>query len=219
MSSTPSPQAKRPYNSPARRQRLAETRDRIVTAGAALVHEFTSWDWDGLTFRAVAERAEVSERTVYRHFPTERQLHDAVMARLEDEAGITYDDVELGTIADVTGRLIASLQRFAVEQSVRAPHNPAFLGADERRREALLRAVRAEAPDLTDVQQRIAAGLLDVVWSPATYERLASAWRLDDEIAFGAIEWMISAVVDAVRSGDVAAADRSAPKATRRSAG
>lgn len=180
------------------------------------MHEFTSWDWDGLTFRAVADRADVSERTVYRHFPTERQLHDAVMARLEDEAGITYDDVELGNIADVTGRLIASLQRFAVEQTVRTPHSPAFLGADERRRNALLRAVQAEAPDLTDVQQRIAAGLLDAVWSPATYERLARAWRLDDDVAVGAIEWMIATVVEAVRSGDIAAADRSPKRRTKR---
>lgn len=185
------------------------------------MREFTSWDWDGLTFRAVAERADVSERTVYRHFPTERQLHDAVMARLEDEAGITYDDVELGTIAEVTGRLIASLRRFAVEQTVRTPQSPAFLGADERRRAALLHAVQAEAPDLTDVQQRIAAGLLDTVWSPATYERLASAWGLDDDVAFGAIEWMISGVVSAVRSGDIAAAEPSVTKgrAERRAAG
>ena len=192
-----------------------------MTAGAALVREFTSWDWDGLTFRAVAERADVSERTVYRHFPTERQLHDAVMARLEDEAGITYDDVELGTIAEVTGRLIASLQRFSVEQTVRTPQSPAFLGADERRRTALLHAVQAEAPDLTDVQQRIAAGLLDTVWNPATYERLASAWGLDDDVAFGAIEWMISGVVSAVRSGDIAAAEPSVTKgrAKRRAAG
>lgn len=200
---------KRPYNSPARRQRVVETRDRIVTAGAGLVREFTSWDWEGLTFRAVAERAGVSERTVYRHFPTERHLHDAVMARLEDEAGITYDDVELANVAEVTSRLIASLDRFAVQQTVRTPASPAFLGADERRRDALLRAVRAEAPDLTEVQQRIAAGLLDAVWSPATYERLASAWRLDDDAAFGAVEWMIGAVVAAIRSGDIAAADRS----------
>lgn len=182
-----------------------------MTAGTGLVREFTSWDWDGLTFRAVAERADVSERTVYRHFPSERHLHDAVMERLEDEAGITYRDVELANIGDVTARLIASLRLFAVEQTVKTPASPAFLGADERRRSAVLRAVRAEAPDLTDVQQRIAAGLLDAIWSPATYERLARAWRLDDGVAVGAIEWLLSAVVSAVRSGEIAAAERSAP--------
>ena len=59
------------------------------------MHEFDSWHWNALTFRAVAERAGVGERTVYRHFPTERHLHDAVMARLEEEAGVTYEDLEL----------------------------------------------------------------------------------------------------------------------------
>lgn len=207
--SEPEPRAKRPYDSPARRRRVAETRDRIVAAGAGLVREFITWDWDGLTFRAVAERAGLSERTVYRHFPTERHLHDAVMARLEDEAGITYDDVELANLASVTARFFQSLHRFAVEETVHTPVGPAFVGADERRRAALLRAVGSEAPDLTEVQQRIAAGLLDVMWSPTSYERLARSWKLDDDTTFGAVEWMIAKVVSAIRSGELADADPS----------
>ena len=51
------------------------------------MHGYDTWDWRDLTFRSVAERAGVGERTVYRHFPTERHLHDAVMERLESEAG------------------------------------------------------------------------------------------------------------------------------------
>jgi AcrR family transcriptional regulator len=187
-----------------------------VSAGAALVRELPTWDWGGLTFRALAERAEVSERTVYRHFPTERQLHDAVMARLEDEAGITYEDVELSNIAEVTARLFASLQRFAVEETIHTPVGPAFSGADERRRAALLRAVSAEASNLTDEQQRIAAGLLDSVWHPGTYERLVGAWRLDEETASGAVQWLIATLVSAIRSGELAAADRSATKRAMR---
>ena len=113
-----------------------------------LVREFTTWDWDELTFRAVAERAEVSERTVYRHFPTERHLHDAIMGRLEDEAGIAYEDVELDNFAEVTARLFASLGRFAIKDSIGAPHGPAFVGAEAKRHDALDRAV--VAPQLPD---------------------------------------------------------------------
>jgi AcrR family transcriptional regulator len=185
-----------------------------VSAGAALVRELPSWDWDGLTFRAIAERADVSERTVYRHFPTERQLHDAVMARLEDEAGITYADVELANIADVTARMLTAMHRFAAEETSYPTVGPALVGADERRRAAVQRAVSAEARGLTDVQQRIAAGLLDAVWLPTTYERLVRAWQLDDETAFGAIEWMIAKLVSAIRSGEIAEADRSATRST-----
>ena len=74
-----------------------------MAAGADLVHGFASWDWRDLTFKSVAGRAGVGERTVYRHFPTERHLHDAVMQRLDHDAGITYEDVDLANLAEVTG--------------------------------------------------------------------------------------------------------------------
>lgn len=176
----------------------------MVAAGAELVREFTSWDWGELTFRAVAERAGVSERTVYRHFPSERHLHDAVMAHLEDEAGIAYEGIELDDVAEVTARLFSSLRRFAVEDTVHAPEGTAFVGADQRRRAALLHAIVSEAPGLTDDQQRVAAGLLDAVWSPTTYERLARQWKLDDDTAFAATGWLIGKLVAAIRSGEIA---------------
>ena len=139
--------SRRTYDNRARQEKAAQTRERIVTAGSELVHGFDTWNWRDLTFRAVAERAGVGERTVYRHFPTERHLHDAVMQRLESEAGISYEDVDLANLAEVTGRVFASLQRFSVRESVEAPQDPTFVGVDVRRREALLRAVSAAAPD------------------------------------------------------------------------
>ena len=64
--------ARRRYDSPVRRQRAAETRERIVAAGAAILHDHAVWNFDTLTVRGVAERAGVNERTVYRHFANER---------------------------------------------------------------------------------------------------------------------------------------------------
>ena len=60
------------------------------------------------------------------------------------------------------------------------PHGPAFAGADTRRHEALERAVATRAPELPDVQRRALAGLLDILWSPPTYERLIGAWNLEN---------------------------------------
>ena len=72
-------QGRRRYDSPLRRERAAQTRERITDAGVALVRELPTWDWQGLTFAAVAARAQVSVRTVYRYFATERDLHDAII--------------------------------------------------------------------------------------------------------------------------------------------
>jgi AcrR family transcriptional regulator len=193
---------RRRYHSPARRQGAAETRERIIDAGSRLVRGFTTWDWDELTFRAVAERAGVSERTVYRNFPSERQLHDAIMARLEDEAGVSYQDVELDNLGEVTARVFGSLRRFATKDIVDTPRGPAFAGADARRHEALNRAVTARAPEQPDAQRRALAGLLDVLWSPPTYERLIGAWNLDNVEAIGAVQWLIAKVIAAVDSNE-----------------
>jgi AcrR family transcriptional regulator len=188
----------RPYDSPVRRQRAAETRVRIVAAGSELVHEFASWDWRELTFRAVAERAGVGERTVYRHFPTERHLHDAVMRRLHEEAGVDYDGVDLASLSQLTARILASMRSFAVGRTVVEPGEPTFRAVDEQRRTALLRAVGEAAPGWTDRQRETAAAVLDVLWHPPSYERMVSAWGFDGDRATSALSWMIDLVKDAV---------------------
>lgn len=196
------PHPRRRYDSTARRRKADETRDRIASAGADLAHGFDTWDWRELTFRAVAERAGVAERTVYRHFPTERHLHDAVMERLEREAGIHYEDVDLANLSDVTGRVFASLERFRVLDTTRGPDDPTFRGVDERRREALLRSVSEAAPDWSEKQRHATAGLLDALWHLPTYERMTGAWGLPGSEATDAVVWLMAKVLQAIDDGD-----------------
>jgi AcrR family transcriptional regulator len=194
---------RRRYDSPIRRQQVAETRDRIVAAGSALVHELPTWDWRELTFRAVAARAGVGERTVYRHFPTERHLRDAVMQRLEEEAGVVYEGLTLDALPTVTARVFASLHAFAVRETVPVPgDDPTFVDADERRRAALRAAVADAAPAWSAEQQETAAALLDVVWNLPSYERLVAAWRFDGERATSSLLWLIDRVVTSISEDD-----------------
>jgi hypothetical protein len=50
---------------------------------------------------------------------------------------------------------------------------------------------------LSAAQRRKIAGLLDVLWSPASYERLVGVWGLDGDEATTAIDWLMSEVVQA----------------------
>ncbi|WP_099022681.1 TetR/AcrR family transcriptional regulator [Mycolicibacterium palauense] len=194
------PSTTRPYHSPVRRRRAGQTRENIVAAGGELVRGFDTWDWDRLTFRAVAERAGVAERTVYRHFPTERHLRDAVMAGLEGEAGIDYDDVDLTNLSAMAARIFAALQRFSAKPAPPTPDDPTFVGADRRRREVVLRAVTETAPHWTPERIRVAAALLDVLWSVPAYERLVTAWELTDRQATAALSWLLDEVATAIRT-------------------
>ncbi|OAA25750.1 transcriptional regulator [Frankia sp. EI5c] len=193
---------RRRYDSPVRRERANQTRERIVTAGSALVHGLPTWDWSALTFRAVATRAGVGERTVYRHFPTEEDLHNAVMRRLQEEAGVRYEDLELDRITEVTARSFASLSSYAVAHWVPAEApQPALVAEDQLRRDALLRAVSAHSAAWTDEERSAAAAMLDALWNIPTYERLVRSWSLDPDTATQAVNWVIGLVIEAIRAG------------------
>jgi AcrR family transcriptional regulator len=192
------PRATRTYDSTLRRERAAGTRERIIGAGAELVHSFSSWDWRQLTIRAVAERAGVHERTVYRHFATEDHLRAAVVSRLEQEAGLSPEDISVDGLPGHVAALFAYLSRLS---SSREPALDASLAAeDERRKAGLLAAVRAEVPDWDARDQVVAASLVDVLLSVPAYRRFVSGWNLDAEEATRGVTWMLSLMADALRA-------------------
>jgi len=190
---------RRRYDSPLRQQRASETRDRIVEAGCELLSAASIRDWHGLTMRAVADRAEVNERTVYRHFTNERSLRDAVMHRLEQRAGIDLDGMPLEGIADVARRIFTTVASHPLER--RAPLDPTLTDAGRRQREALLRALGPHTEGWSDADRSVAAAMFDVLWGVAVYERLAADWELDRDDAIAGITWVIGLVEDAVREG------------------
>jgi AcrR family transcriptional regulator len=193
------PPPRRRYDNARRRQRAAETRARIVAEGAALARSLRTWDWEQLTIRAVAVRAGVSESTAYRHFTNERELHDAVMRHLEDEAGVTYQGVSLDEVAGVASRVFASLSAFAASQEPGA--DASVVAADRERGQALRDAVAAAAPHWSPDQRDAAASILDVLWSPLAFQRLSKQWGMTPQRATDAIAWGIGIVVASVRDG------------------
>lgn len=188
--------SRRRYNSPVRREQVADTRSRILAAGSALVHEFPTWDWSGLTFRAVAARAGVSERTVYRHFATEQGLHDAVLRRVAEDAGISYDDLRLADLRETAERVYKSVSSFAS----RSPVESGFRDEDRKRRQAVKSAVHSDAEDWSDIERTMAAGVLDQLWGVGIYERLMANWGLSADEATRAVGWVIDLVVTAIRN-------------------
>ena len=172
-----------------------------MAAGSELVHELPSWDWDDLTFRAVAERAGVGIRTVYRYFPTERALHDAVMERLEDEAGVRYDGMTLDQVSEVATNVFRSMAAFAAAPVVPTSPEETSAAADDKRRRALTDAIESAAASWPAPEKESAAAALDIIWSPPNYERLITAWGMDRETATDLMAWLIDLVASAIREG------------------
>jgi AcrR family transcriptional regulator len=190
---------RRRYDSSLRRERSAQTRDRIVGAASALLREADIRDWDAITIRSVAARAGVNERTVYRHFAHERALRDAVMHRLEVDAGIDLTRMRLEDIADVATRIFEHLSSYPLH--ARTPLDPTLAETSQRQHEALLAAIGERVPRWSAADRRLAAATFDVLWSVASYERLVLEWQMEDNEAIRAIAWVIGLVESAVREG------------------
>jgi len=188
----------RRYDSPVRRERAAETRERIVAAGVAILHEHAVWNWSALTIRGVAQRAGVNERTVYRHFAGERELREAVMARLEEEAGAAPEHLRFANLQEFTTRVLGFVSSFPLDP--RTTRDPMLMAAHDRLRDALLAAVQQGNPGWSDRDRTIAAAVLDVLWSVGSYERLVADWNLDPAEAINAVTWVMGLVEDAIRT-------------------
>jgi AcrR family transcriptional regulator len=199
MTTTPQAGARRRYDSTLRRAQAAQTRERIVAAGAELLRGSSIRDWNALTLRGVAERAGVNVRTVYRHFDNERALRDAVMHRLEADAGIDLATLRLEDLADVTARIFRHVSSYPLDR--RPPLDPTLAETHQRQHEALLGAVAERASTWSQADQTLAAAMLDVLWGVASYERLAVDWQLDREEAIRGIAWVIELVEEAIAAG------------------
>jgi AcrR family transcriptional regulator len=197
---------RRRYDSPVRRQRAAETRERILTAGAELLHGFPTWNWAALTVRAAAERAGVTERTVYRYFSTERELRDAVLERFEDESGVEVEGLALDDVGAVTARMLEYVSTFPV--APRAPRDDTVAAANARQRAALLAALAPHTETWSPRDRAVAGAVLDVLWSVVSYERMVVDWELPPEDAIRGLTWTIGLVESAVRAGVSPCSDR-----------
>jgi AcrR family transcriptional regulator len=188
--------AKRRYDNTLRSERANETRARIVDAGAQLLRQAPIRDWHGVTIRAVAERAGVNERTVYRHFANERALRDAVMHQLEQAVGIDLSCLRLGDVGDAAGRILRHVASYP--HGGRPVLDPTLAEAGRRQREALLAAVEHGTQQWSTNDRTLAAAVLDLFWAVGSYERLVGDWNLEPEEAIRGIRWVVGLVEDAI---------------------
>jgi AcrR family transcriptional regulator len=197
---TTAPATKRRYDNTRRRARANETRERIVTAGAELLRESSIRDWQGVTIRAVAGRAGVNERTVYRHFANERALRDAVMQRVEEAVGIDLGRLRIDGIGDAATRIFRHVAAYPRDRP--PPLDATLAEAHRRQHEALEAAVAEHTAGWPEADRTLAAAMLDVLWAVSSYERVLRDWNLDSEEAIRGMTWVIRLLGDAIRDGE-----------------
>jgi AcrR family transcriptional regulator len=183
------------YKSELRAEQVAATRARIVEAA---VEGFAPWSSE-MPFDKVAERARVSERTVYRHFPTQRDLLEAVTAHLVEHSG-WEPNVSGEDLGAMTARAFAYFGSL-LESGEHAPEytSPDMQKLRGQRLEMIERAIgpytKGMDPELARGICAVFAGLVRVHFMRAMYEH----WGLSGAEAGRAVEWAINALLEALR--------------------
>src|SRR5690606_10585242 len=115
------------------------------------------------------------------------------------EAGIDLDSLRIGSVGDLAALILRQVAAFRPVAPVDL--DPTLRSAGERQRQALASATADAAPGWTGGQHRQAAAVLDVLWSPAAYERLVRDWELDSDAAISALRWAVRLVERAITDG------------------
>jgi AcrR family transcriptional regulator len=138
---------------------------------------------DDLTFARVARAAGVPERTLYRHFPTRAALLVAVFEWANRRVG--FDGERPADRRGVTAAVRRTFPGFdeiapVVRELLLAPEGRlARLSDNERRQQAALAVVDAEAPGLGLDERRRVAAVVQLLTAAATWQTLRDYWGMD----------------------------------------
>jgi AcrR family transcriptional regulator len=190
----------RAYRNDLRAAQAEQTRERIVEALAEQLGE----GMEDFSIPRVAERAGVSVRTVYHHLPNRDAQIEAVARWLDRR--ITGAEPPPETLDDVLA-MLARIVQLAVQRrvEVRAQLVPGVARlVRERRRRAREKGVeRAIARHCTPAEARLAAAAANLLIGADTGFALADRYGLDDDDMIETHQWMVRAVIEAIRRGDV----------------
>lgn len=179
-----------------REQQRALTRDRIVTALRELIE--TSHPLE-VTMAAVAATAGVSEPTLYRHFPTKRDLFAALGSDLYDEtiSGVAPADVgELVEFIPVLYKKFAEMEA-TTRWNLAAPRDEVVRPEVTERLPILQQAVGSTLEDLTpDQSEALLRGLL-LLTSPTSLLYWQDYLDIGVEEAAATASWLIERLTNA----------------------
>jgi len=194
-SKTPVKPKRRRYSSPLRDERTVQTRERILEA---LVQVLARNGIAELSIPLVAREAQVSIPSVYRYFPTKRDLFAALDDYAHAKGGFSFSDLPPSNTPEELANIIPSMfqRRESLEPTIAAALRTR-IGYDIRRPQLAERAKYFETalrPAMKNLSQNEQAWLTDVVFVLTSFG-CARAFKdylgLDTEGAADRVAWAI----------------------------
>lgn len=164
---------------PLRETHKDHTRTRILDAA---IDEMRESKLDALTIAKVAERAKVTERTVYRHFLTREDLLKAVWPRMQARVGSSGFPQ---TADDLIATPLRLFPRFDEEEGLIRASISSDTGREVRlssnlqRQAAMLACIADALPEMDDAAKRRRAAVAQLIDSAYAWSVLRDFWGLE----------------------------------------
>jgi len=192
----------RTYNSRLRQEQTEATRERIVAAMADILAE--DGRIEAATNRAVAQRAGVTEVTVYRHFPSRELLLRGLWEHLNKRNGANIGMPESeAEILEKVGPLFATFDAAPahITAAITTEHGREMRGSlDELRRAAFLDALAEATDGLSPGDKAKAAGVIQLLYSAYAWLSLREQWNVRGQDAADAAGWAIETLLADLRA-------------------
>ena len=196
--------SERPYSSPLRDSQTRRTRELILDALTALLSEVPA---DQISTREIAQRAGVSQATVYRHYPDRQALLEGLSDRIEARVNTQSTVGEPRSLEDLVAQAVeghALAEQHAVEATAEALLNSdprRFARASRARTEALHRLVVASFPDYDERDHLRITALLRNLYTVQTWLRMREEFGIPGTESGPILAWAFQTLVDEIRAG------------------
>ena len=187
-------------SAPSLAERQSGLTERVILDAAVAILEGSSVR--ELTAREIAARANISERTVFRYFPTREDLLDAVAAEVQQRLAAPPDPRSAGDLLGFPEKLYRALDACAAltRASLHTEISDRIRANVARSRWVAVRdIVDAHAPRRPERERRIAAANIRFVLSATAWQFYRFRLRLDPDEAIACGRSAIDQALGALR--------------------
>lgn len=187
----------RSYKSPLR-ERLTEETKKAILDGVALVILDTGLD--SLSMQKVAERAQVSERTLYRHFQTKEYLLDEFWDRFNHQTGL----VELPTNYEqlheyIKKRYMACdkneqfMKAYLFSQTYRTQRN----ATAPLRKNTIAKSIKEFTEGMNNKNKKRLSASVYIFYDLFSWVTMNEIWEMKTEESVETAKWAIATLLEA----------------------
>lgn len=199
---------RRSYSSPLRAAQAQETRERILAGVAAWMQGDAPGEF---TLDAVARKAGVERRTVFRHFDTKEALLEAFWGWINHRIAPKTLPASLEELVAAPRATFARFDEHegVVRASLRSPAGRAMrMAAVPARQQAFRAALREATSGASPIDRRRLEAIAHALYSAAAWETMRDYAGVTGPQAGDAASWALGVLVETIRRAGNAEAPR-----------